>query len=1033
MLNLICGTSGTGKTKRLIEQIRTDLENGIPCFLLVPEQQAYISERDFPALLPQNAALLFRILSFSGLANTVFRKYGGIAKATVGHGLRTLLMWESLRHLSAEKKLKQYGSSVGNDLSFSTMMLQTVTELRTNGISNETLKEAAKALPPDAPLQKKLSDIAAIDEEFHNKLQDCSVEDPADQLLKLVQKLKEHDFFRGCHVYLDSFAGFTQQEYAVLAEIIRQADNVTVTLCTDAIPSALPHFSGANQTADRLESIAKKATVPMGKQLLPKTEGSPRALRILEKDLWRFSVRKDDREELSAEEKDDVRLISCADAYEECEAAAWSILELVQNGMRYGEIAIVARDAESYRGVLDTALEKYGIPYFLSERTDLSSKPLSRLIISALHAVSHGYPVRDIMTLVKTGLAGVDIKDASLFEEYCETWHINYSRFTDPLWSMNPDGLTTERSSRADTILESANRTRKTVMEPLMKLTATMRAVHTVPARCRALYEYLQALNIPTRLSELAHRELLLGQKREASETLRLYQGVTNALATLAKTLPDTEISVDEFATALSIFFSETDMGSIPQTQDCVIIGSAPTLRVENVKASLLLGLCDGEFPRAASDDGILTESDKITLKDLGITLDSREETRSFEEMLYVYRAVSKPSRKLLLFTVSSSGTDSDRAPSLAFTRAKYLLQGDVEAFDSTRVKAYFDPNRSTAGTAAEERLPPMPKNTVLHMSQTKLKDFVLCPYSYYSTYVLKNRSVKDSALAYNDDGIFLHHIFECFLRESLNEDGTLSLPDESKIEELTDSIIHDYLHDVFPFPLSEMEPRQLHTFYRLRKFALKMLGEIINELKNSEFVPSRFEQDIGKASPSSLPAVEFPLRDGCKVLLSGTIDRVDLREIDGKMYVRVIDYKSGSSTQFSVKDVRSGMDMQLVLYLYALLASDPTLRAAGAQYLYAISKDKKVTVCRSGFFLDEETVKAAADSSANQSYLADLEMQSAKELEELQADMKNAVVSIGERILSGEAYKTPSEDACRFCSIKKNCDKAYQQKEGED
>ena len=55
MLNLIYGVSGAGKTAFLTERIHADIQAGRRCVLLVPEQQAYISERDFLAVLPQNA------------------------------------------------------------------------------------------------------------------------------------------------------------------------------------------------------------------------------------------------------------------------------------------------------------------------------------------------------------------------------------------------------------------------------------------------------------------------------------------------------------------------------------------------------------------------------------------------------------------------------------------------------------------------------------------------------------------------------------------------------------------------------------------------------------------------------------------------------------------------------------------------------------------------------------------------------------------------------------------------------------------
>lgn len=1033
MLKLIYGPSGAGKTAHLTELLRVDLEKGIRCFLLVPEQQAYISERDFPALLPRNSALLFRVVSFSRLANAVFRTYGGVTQASVSHGVRTLLMWESLRELSP--LLGQYKNSMGSDISLPAKLLQTVTELRMSDIDPTRLEEIAKKLPNGSPLQKKLSDLALIDSVFHGKIEDCFGEDPADKLLRLAKKLETHSYFENCHVYIDSFAGFTAQEYAVLGQIMKQCASMTVSLCTDNLRSDLPHFAGAKETAARLTKLAAQADLTVEDQVLSApAQDRPIALRVLERDLWDFSIKKEQRQVLSDEERSSVRLISCPNIYEEAECAAWNILELVQSGMHYGDIAIVARDAESYRGVLDAALERYHIPYFLSERTDLSTKPLFRLILSALHAVSRGYLLRDVITLVKTGLAGVDIKDASLFEEYCETWHINGSRFSDEIWSMNPDGFTKERSERANEILDRANRTRKTVMEPLLVLEASMRASKTVSQRCRALYAYLTALDISGKLSERARNELALGQKRDAEETLRLWQSVTEALATLAELLPESTLSVDEFSTALTLLFSESDLGSVPNTHDCVIIGSAPTLRVENVKASILLGLCDGEFPRALSDDGILSEADKLTLEGYDIYLDSREKIRSNEEMLYVYRAVSKPTQKLFLLTATSSGTDSDRAPSLAFTRAKYLLDiKNEEVFHSSTVKQLMNEKTVASNATAPQFIKPFPSGTVLHLSQTKMKDFVLCPYRYYSTYILKNREVKDSSPAYSDDGLFLHHIFECFLRASRTPDGSFQLPSSEQIEALADEIINDYLHELFPFALSEMAPHRLHSFYRLRKFAIKMLEEIVGELRSAEFVPIRFEQEIGKDTPDSLPPVQFSLSNNSQALLRGTIDRVDLYEADGKRYVRVIDYKSGTGYRFSPDAVRDGTDMQLVLYLHALLSSDPSLEAAGAQYLYAMSKNKKITICRSGFLLNEDAVKTAMDGSPNQSYLVGLDPHSKESITLLRNDMEQAIVSIAERILSGEVQKQPSDEACRFCPIRKHCDKSYTSKEQEE
>lgn len=53
-------------------------------------------------------------------------------------------------------------------------------------------------------------------------------------------------------------------------------------------------------------------------------------------------------------------------------------------------------------------------------------------------------------------------------------------------------------------------------------------------------------------------------------------------------------------------------------------------------------------------------------------------------------------------------------------------------------------------------------------------------------------------------------------------------------------------------------------------------------------------------------------------VSLAGKVDRVDGYIRDGRLYLRVMDYKSGKKS-FSLSDIWYGLNMQLIIYLYAL------------------------------------------------------------------------------------------------------------------
>ena len=1017
MLKLICGPSGFGKTEQIRKSIEADIRAGVRSFLIIPEQQAYISERDLAEKLPRNAGTFFEVISFSGLAEKVFCKYGGITTESVSSAVSSLLMWHTLSTLSP--LLEQYGNSAEGDLTLTKLMLSAVAEMRAGGVSAQALEDAATKMEAGSALQKKLSDLALIDATYHAKIEECFGADPSDKLLRLSTLLQKHNYFENCNVYFDSFTSFTVPEYAVLLQILKQANNVTVSLCCDSINSKLPHFLSVSDTAKQLSHLADRADVAVEHVTLTTKKEKAAALCVLEENIWQFSASKTP---LPGDQS--VRLSVASNIYEEAEAAALQICELVLSGMRYGEVAIVVRDLDAYRGILDAAFERHGIPYFFSERTDLASKPIFRLILSALRAVSRNWRQIDIITLLKTGLCGTDLRDSAMFEEYVETWHIGGNRFLDDVWNMNPDGLTTERSPRADEILDAANRVRRKLMKPLSRLSASLRTSRRLEDRCRALYDYLCEIELPSLLSSRAKTELSLGQVREASESLRLYSTLLDTLTTLCKLLPDCELSIEDFIAALTLVFSNADLGSVPTTQDCVVVGSADTLRVENVRASILLGLCEGEFPRAVSDDGILTEADKEALEEYGVILQSRERMRSSEELFYVYRAMSKPSEFLSLFTHAKQTDGSARTPSLAFNRASFLLDKKPEIIDFAEI-------RQARALPLDEELkkplqaPTAQERVALRLSQSKIQTFVLCPYRYFSTYSLKLRERKDSQPSYADDGTFLHYVFEHFLRASLSDDGKLILPSHEDVEPLADRIITDYIGEVCPFPTENMDNRLLHLYSRLRRLALKMLHEILGEIRAGLFVPTYFEKGIGTRDEGSLPPVRLTLKNGSSVLLSGKIDRVDIYENDEKLYFRVVDYKSGKHT-FSLDEVRSGMDIQLILYLFALKGAMPNATPAGAQYLFASTEKGMTEIKRSGLLLDDEAISVIANDESESVYTKGLTKQTLEEMQQLQSEMQDAVLSVAERILAGEAQKTPSEKACSFCPVRADCNRAY-------
>ena len=644
MLHLIYGLSGTGKTAYLTEKIKEDVKNNQKAFLIVPEQQTVEVERTMLSLLPPSSQLNFEVVNFTRLANKLFRIYGGLSYHYINAGMKELFMWQTLKTLAPF--LKEYQSTLANDTDAPSTMLAAIGEMKAYDISPVRLEQAAKALPDGKVLKNKLNDLSLIYSTYEG-LVNQAYDDSSDDLGKLAELLETNNFFQGYHVYVDAFIDFTAQEYKVLKCILSQANEVYISLLSDNITTKDIFLSSANETSHRLHSlVGKNVDVKILKDFL---RFSSPELTDIARNLWHFHVKGESKNSLPKNQQA-VSLIHCQDAYGEAKAAVAHILSLVQTEKyRFRDIAVITRNAESYRGILDSELEKAGIPFFMSEKTDITSKPLIAMIFSVFSIKLKNYRASDVMSYVKTGLSELTPYEIDILETYINTWRIQGKQFTSGEWTMNPDGYNETISSRGKTILETANTVRKRLVNTLEPFFAELNSAHTVSDFCNALYRFLKNSHIAELLKNYADRALSEGDKKEAAETVNIFKSVFDVLSDMIAVMGENEINLEDFVFALRIIFGKTELGTIPTAADQVMIGSASMIRATNIRCVIVLGLCEGEFPMRISEKGLFSDTDRSALEALGISLSGNSTKDAANELLYVYRAMTMPSDKLIL------------------------------------------------------------------------------------------------------------------------------------------------------------------------------------------------------------------------------------------------------------------------------------------------------------------------------------------------------------------------------------------------
>lgn len=1063
MMNFILGRSGSGKTAYVIEEIRKSVASGKRCLLLVPEQQTFISE-SMLADLPPSSALCFEVVTFSRLCSKVFAKYGGLIDSSASGGERDLIMWQSIREISSQ--LLEYGK-VKTDIAFCSMMLSAIDELHAGGITPEECERAAEECS-DPELAKKLSDVALIYANFNRVLSTRIGEGAAaaeNKLSRLCALLREHNFFEGCHVFVDSFTSFTGEEHAILYEIAAQADGFSITFCRDGALRNMPHTAGVDDTFRRFRKFANEKGLETKIVTLSGEDHKDAALSALERGLWDFSLTKDSIKPFESDELSSIEAYVCKNEYDEINLAALKILQAVKEGAKFSEIAVILRDAESRKGFIDAVFSRLGIPYFISEKTDLSATAAARLVFSALHCVVYRFRSSDVMTLLKTGLCGVSEDDADLFENYCYTWNISGNKFLDEIWSMNPDGYTADKpKGRSLEILQAANRVRATIIPPLVRLRDRFSAAKgDTTANCRAIYEYLCEIGLSESLCSLAELDIAAGDLRNAGETLRIYDSIITAISRVCAILSDTPTTPEELSHAIEIMLRGSSMGSVPSVGEYVTVGSAPTLRVENVKVAIVLGLCEGEFPRSYSDSGIFTECDKENMEKLSLPLVSRETRVTSDELFYVYRAMTKPREKLIISTCTSKVGGGSSTPSTAWNRMfflfpnlkKYLFDldlikkiaeatgGDIESVSDEELQKITEKSDELP-TANEITISPLQVRALfgdkIYLSQTKISTFASCPYQYWCKYVLSLRERKTSAVSYDSSGTIVHYVMEKLIGDLKQKDGSLSRPDDDTLVKLVSGYVEQYIGSIG----CELPASMMYTFSRLRDLALVMAKSVIDEFADSSFKILAQELRISEHREDALKPLEINIDetpDSPKIILGGIIDRVDFFDGEDKRYLRIVDYKTGSHP-FDVDALKDGTDVQLPAYLFTaaldknkdIIGGEKEIFPASALFLSANESAGKVTPERSGFMLDKIEILRAASGELDKKILAGIDVDestgeikkgnavSEDGIREIDRSLRESISCTGRSIFEGKAPRTPSPDACKYCFLRSGC-----------
>lgn len=1083
MTELITGSVGSGKGTYIIEKIREQLEKKKRMFLIVPEQEAVIWERRICAELPPMNALYLQVLSFKRLANEVFRTVGGISSDFSSKGKRLLLMWSAV--LSVSEQLSVYGGDEGFEDKYASLMLDVVDELKRNRIGAKDLSEASKRLSEEeeGALAKKLSDISLIYGAYSAICRETNGKDPGDALEELASVLHGSDFFVGSTVFIDSFYSLTPAELEVLYCILKSADDTFITFTFDPEAKTV-HFEHVKRYFEDVKYRCQVAKSDFKEVRLNGNRRTEREdLKYLSEALWDFSAKPFEGR------SDGIRIIGCHDRYEESRAAGALIERAVSKGARYSQIAVVAKDIDRLRGIIDRQLDALGIPYHMARRSGLKNTPEVKLAVSLLNCVGKGYRREDAVACLKTGLCPVTDDESAAFEEYVDTWNIRGKKafLSDDGWSMNPLGYTAKMTERSKLELRDANRVRGVLSGAFKKLTAVFDGgTATVRDICRALYEVFDRWDVFSSSVRDAELLRLSGRDSDAAMEEKVFELIVSVFDVMEQTVGDVRLDACRFARLFFAVASTFDIGAIPAGIDMVTLGSATGVRLDGIKHVITVGCVEGEFPASKERRGVFSDADIEALEKVDVRFLDADDMN--EELFRFWRTVSCSSESVTL-TVPRTDGENVLFPSVAVRRIKKLFGTAEEEFSDIAEKEGVFSKRSAeslapyleVGTALgairriadEDGDIDIPKKQEcslcadgdrvskgcadalwgggMSLTQSRIDKFSSCRFAFYMSYVLGLEEQRRANVSAADSGNFIHKVLEVYFGSVKSRD---ELPDGEGMRRRISEITEDYARD--SMGSANITPRQRFLLGRLERSAVMLTDLISEEFRQSGFFPFAFEMPFnGKEGNPDPP--RFETEDGTPVTLYGVIDRLDTLRTEDAVYVRVVDYKTGTK-KFDLKKIEKGKDLQLLIYLFALCNSEKAdfkeriapggraLLPAGAMYFSAPPDSAKSdcytdpecgtdiakkNVLRSGIFLDDEKVLRAMDSGLSGKFIPKYKAgaPSFAKLERfgtLSGEIESIVVSIADSIKGGDCGSIPAETGqngtCEYCKMKPIC-----------
>ena len=536
------------------------------------------------------------------------------------------------------------------------------------------------------------------------------------------------------------------------------------------------------------------------------------------------------------------------------------------------------------------------------------------------------------------------------------------------------------------------------------------RRPRTCAERTKELYEFLIRVDAQARVFSLSESFGETGDVVREKQYSQIYQKVIDLLDQIHDLTGGERISARDYLELLEAGLSQIRLGTLPQRVDRVLVGDIERTRLTQIKHLFIAGVNEGNIPRSASRGGILSDMDREFLAAGGTVLAPTPRQQMFIQRLYLYMNMTKPSETLSVSFAKVSQDGKSLRPSYLVSMLRNLFpavsieitdklpqwsktmdrsggqsaladllrrfvdgSGDREHFDEdftllygfyTSPEVMADPavsravNRLRAAALFRYRpgrLAPGVARAVygnkVFGGISRMETGALCMLRQHMRYGLSLRERETYEFREADAGTVLHAALQRF--DSLLRAEKISWKDFT--EEDASRLSERALLEESANYRNLLMYKSFRDQNRLRIFQRRLLLTVETlqyQIRQGDFLPVAAELGFG-GRKGELPPIRFDLGRGRELVLNGRIDRVDICEENGRRFIRIMDYKSGSR-DLDPDQIRRGLQLQLITYMEALKREKDSVPSAMLYYrmfdpVINISPEEALTLRDSG------------------------------------------------------------------------------------